>query len=48
LGDRTWDSGGKIDPRSFGDHAVQTKPLELQEKLTKFKAKEKAHHCGID
>ena len=30
---------GRIDPKSFGDRAVQNKPPELQEKLTKSRAK---------
>ncbi|CAD6248497.1 unnamed protein product [Miscanthus lutarioriparius] len=30
---------GKIDPRSFGDRAVQNKPPELEEKLSKSRTK---------
>jgi pre-mRNA-splicing helicase BRR2 len=30
---------GKIDPRSFGDRAVQNKPPELEEKLSKARTK---------
>ncbi|TVU21580.1 hypothetical protein EJB05_31227, partial [Eragrostis curvula] len=32
---------GRINPRSFGDRAVQNKPPELQEKLAKSKGKKK-------
>jgi pre-mRNA-splicing helicase BRR2 len=33
---------GRIDPRSFGDRAVQAKPPELEEKLTKSRKKKAA------
>ncbi|KAF0895374.1 hypothetical protein E2562_012405 [Oryza meyeriana var. granulata] len=33
---------GRIDPRSFGDRAVQAKPSELEEKLTKSRKKKAA------
>jgi pre-mRNA-splicing helicase BRR2 len=39
---------GKIDPRSFGDRAVQTKPPELQEKLAKSKGKKKRAAADTD
>jgi pre-mRNA-splicing helicase BRR2 len=39
---------GKIDPRSFGDRAVQTKPPELQEKLAKSKGKKKRSAADPD
>ncbi|GJN18769.1 hypothetical protein PR202_gb05967 [Eleusine coracana subsp. coracana] len=39
---------GKINPRSFGDRAVQTKPPELQEKLAKSKGKKKRTSSEAD